>query len=235
MDDNNFVTVSYGRLCQMITHSMQMEKLSLRNCGFQDILCDYLTAPLIINRKMKEIDLSGNELTDRGIMDICKQLDVARKVKIHTIKLNGNNITDRGATRLLESLRLNQSEIQEIEMADNSLSDQFVPRLAEYLKIMRAHEIFWLKKFDITGNGIGMEGMAIAEKELLKNQQAQVEYDMPIEEARIKKMKIQARQRKGYEERSGRAQSELTYNLYEMEQYKHNFSNFEAFWRQQEA
>lgn len=201
----------------MLTHSMQLTRVSLRGCGIQDGLCDYLAGPLIINKRLLELDLTGNELTDRGIYEMCRQLETAKKIKLKCLKLNSNNITNHGAIRLLECLRQNKAHTEEVCLADNGLTEPFAKFLADYLKTLRDLEIFTFKRFDLSGNGIGIEGSAIVERELKRNQQAQFEHDQPIEEAKIIKMKLQAKQRKRFEHRSGRAQSELTYTMHELD------------------
>ena len=93
---------------------MQLNKVSLRYCRFQDGICDYLTAPLLINKKLYLMDLTGNELTDIGIEDMCRYLDNSKPIKLNALRLNSNKITNRGATRLIDCFRLNQSLITEL-------------------------------------------------------------------------------------------------------------------------
>lgn len=71
---------------------------------------------------------------------------------------------------MLESIKNNRSETEEIGLADNGLKEDFAVKLAEFLKTLRMDEmIFFLKKFDLNGNGIALEGLAQVEKELHKN------------------------------------------------------------------
>ena len=122
------------------------------------------------SRKLKLIDLTGNEITDRGMEDISNQMEQCKKIKVKTIKFASNSISNRGATSFLEAMLKNESQIEELSFADNGLSEQFAKNLAEYLKIRRQHyDNYVIKKFELGGNGIGPEGVALVEKELLRN------------------------------------------------------------------
>jgi hypothetical protein len=99
--------------------------------------------------------------------------ELHRPFLLKQLRLNGNSISDRGALKLLESMKINRAQTEEIGMADNGLKEEFAIKLADFLKTMRTEEnIFYLKKFDLNGNGIALEGLAQVEKELHKNQLA---------------------------------------------------------------
>ena len=93
---------------------------------------------------------------------MCAVIDELRRpCLIKTLRLNDNNISDRGALKLMESIRNNRAETEEIGLADNGLKEDFALKLAEFLKVLRTDEdIFFLKKFDLNGNGIALEGLA---------------------------------------------------------------------------
>ena len=56
-------------------------------------------------------------------------------------------------------------------MAENGLHEEFAAFLAEWLKNLRTkHFIFIIKKVELYGNGIAVDGMAAVNKELHKNE-----------------------------------------------------------------
>ena len=142
------------------------------------------------------MDCSFNEITNKGLEEICLQFAESRKVTIKTIKLNGNNISDKGGLRLLQAIELNSSQIEEIGLADNGLHEEFGEKLCEFLKVLRTRDyIFYLKKFDLTGNGIAPDGLEAVNKELRKNQLQQLDHDKPRQEKELKVQRIAYKRR----------------------------------------
>jgi hypothetical protein len=198
-------------MANFLSKSNRLHTVSLKNCGVPDIACGLLFPFLSCKKKLKLVDLSQNEITNKGVFEICNIMDeLCRPFLLKQLRLNGNNISDRGALRLLESIKNNQAEIEEIGLADNGLKEDFALHLSEFLKTLRNEDkIFCLKKFDLNGNGIALEGLAQVEKELHKNQLAQIEFELPIEQEKLRKFRMAAKQRGLIEKKRGRAQSQL--------------------------
>ena len=94
------------------------------------------------------------------------------------------------------SLQLNSSQIEEIGLADNGLHEEFGEKLCEFLKVLRTRDyIFYLKKFDLTGNGIAPDGLEAVNKELRKNQLQQLDHDKPRQEKELKVQRIAYKRR----------------------------------------
>jgi len=207
LDGNKFRSNAYYNIANFFGKAGRLHTISLKNCGVPDLGCELFFPYWGCSKKLKLLDMSQNEITNKGVDEICGVIDQLRRpFLVKTFKLNSNNISDRGALKLLESIKNNRSETEEIGLADNGLKEDFAVKLAEFLKTLRTDEmIFFLKKFDLNGNGIALEGLAQVEKELHKNQLMQIEYDLPIEQSKLTKFRIAAKQRHRIEKKRGRA------------------------------
>lgn len=70
LDGNKFRSTSYTRLSNLLWHSQQLVKISLRNCFLADSACEHLMVPISCNKKLKTVDLSNNEITNRGLNEM---------------------------------------------------------------------------------------------------------------------------------------------------------------------
>ena len=88
---------------------MTLKTISLKNCAIPDSLCESLFDKFITSRRLINLDLSENEISDKGLEDVCKDMIDCKKITIKSIKFNGNSISDKGAIKLMDAIMINQS------------------------------------------------------------------------------------------------------------------------------
>lgn len=86
---------------------------------------DFFYPLFVFSRKLKLIDLSSNEITDRGLSEISRFMENSKKIKVKTIRFACNNISNRGTNLLLDAIAKNKSQISELSFADNGLNEDF--------------------------------------------------------------------------------------------------------------
>lgn len=97
--------------------------LKLQGCGLTSEACKYLIQPLIQNQRLKELDLSGNEIGDEGLKFLSMGLGTAR-CQLETLKLSQCNITQSGCRHLASALRRNPAYLSVLDLSINVIGDE---------------------------------------------------------------------------------------------------------------
>lgn len=110
MDGNKFRSNAYYNIANFFGKAGRLHTISLKNCGVPDLGCELFFPYWSSSKKLKLLDLSQNEITNKGVDEICGIIDqLNRPFLVNTLKLNSNNISNRGALKLLESIKNNLS------------------------------------------------------------------------------------------------------------------------------
>ncbi|KAM7009446.1 NACHT, LRR and PYD domains-containing protein 3-like [Tautogolabrus adspersus] len=104
----------------------KLEKLSLKCCSLTADSCSCLA--LCCPSSLKELDLSYNQQTDRGVELLC---DWLRKPQCCLEILRLSEVTDSGCTALASALTLNPSHLRELDLSRTDLGGSGALRLSQ--------------------------------------------------------------------------------------------------------
>ncbi|XP_067235894.1 NLR family CARD domain-containing protein 3-like isoform X2 [Chanodichthys erythropterus] len=108
----------------------KLEKLELRSCRISD-------SGYVVLRSnpshLRELDLSGNVITESGVMQLSALLEHPQ-CKLEKLKLRSCRISDRGYADLSSALRSNPSHLRELDLSKNVITDSGMKQLSDLLK-----------------------------------------------------------------------------------------------------
>ncbi|CAM4659104.1 unnamed protein product [Leuciscus chuanchicus] len=111
----------------------KLERLRLRNCGIEVDDCSDLTSALKSNSShLRELDLSGNTLGDKGVKNLYPLL--SNECKLEKLSLCGCNITEKQFLILTPALCYSLSNLRELDLSGNKLENKGVEGVCEILK-----------------------------------------------------------------------------------------------------
>ncbi|XP_036446991.1 NACHT, LRR and PYD domains-containing protein 3-like [Colossoma macropomum] len=111
----------------------QLEKLILRSCNLTGESCAALASALrSTSSKLRELDLSHNELQDSGVELLYAGL-MNQCCKLKKVGLYNCNLTEKSCTALASALGANSS-LKELDLSNNKLQDSGVKLLSAGLK-----------------------------------------------------------------------------------------------------
>ncbi|XDV53593.1 hypothetical protein PO909_022061 [Leuciscus waleckii] len=110
----------------------KLEKLGLRSCDVSDGGCADLSSALRSNPSLRELDLSGNKITESKLRKISPLLEHPQ-CKLQKLVLRSCNISDGGCAVLSSALRSNLS-LRELDLSGNYFGDSGVKQLSALLK-----------------------------------------------------------------------------------------------------
>ncbi|XP_040891396.1 NACHT, LRR and PYD domains-containing protein 12-like [Toxotes jaculatrix] len=113
----------------------RLKTLRLQGCGVTSQACVYLATALTQSPKLRELDLSRNEIGDDGLRHLSDGLRSAQ-CQLDTLKLSQCNIERKGCQYLATALQKNSSHLAVLDLSINMVGDK------------GANELF--KKFDIS-------------------------------------------------------------------------------------
>ncbi|KAJ7998001.1 hypothetical protein DPEC_G00218020, partial [Dallia pectoralis] len=91
----------------------------LSGCGITEEGCASLVSALKSNPShLKELDLSNNDLKDRGVKHL-SDLVKDPQCKLETLRLSGCGITEEGCASLVSALKSNPSHLKELDLSNN--------------------------------------------------------------------------------------------------------------------
>ncbi|XP_043115559.1 NACHT, LRR and PYD domains-containing protein 12-like [Puntigrus tetrazona] len=147
-----------AKMVQVLSYLVPVIKayksVRLNGCGITDEGCSALASALISNPShLLELDLSFNELGDRGIKCLSDGLKNGL-CKVEKLKLKKCGITDEGCAALDSALKSNPSHLRELELTTNNVGDLGV----NWLSIALKNPECLLKILRLTGCGITHKG-----------------------------------------------------------------------------
>jgi len=81
-DQNPFKSTSYYNMANFLGKSTHLVSLSMKSCGIPDFACEILFDKIFRLRRLLHLNLSYNQLTDKGLDEICYQIDESRKLTL---------------------------------------------------------------------------------------------------------------------------------------------------------
>ncbi|XDV15802.1 hypothetical protein PO909_015800 [Leuciscus waleckii] len=135
----------------------------LRGCEITDEGCAALTSALRSNSHLRELDLTGNIIGDKGLMLLSDGLKDPH-CKLEKLELLGCKITDEGCAALTSALRSN-SHLRELDLSVNIIGDNGLTLLSDGLKDPHCK----LEKLELSYCEITDEGCAALTSALRSN------------------------------------------------------------------
>nr|XP_061796630.1 NACHT, LRR and PYD domains-containing protein 12-like [Nerophis lumbriciformis] len=146
-----------------------LEVLTLFRCRITSKGCVSLAEALKLNPShLQELDLTRNDLSDEGVEILSKGLASPHCI-LKILKLHNCGITHKGCVSLAETLKLNPSHLQELDLSENHVSNDGVEILSKGLAspnciVTPSH----LQELDLTRNDLSDEGVEILSKGLAR-------------------------------------------------------------------
>ncbi|XP_047431512.1 NACHT, LRR and PYD domains-containing protein 12-like [Mugil cephalus] len=112
----------------------KLKTLRLQSCGLDPQACKYLVAALTKSPKLKELDLSKNNIGNDGLWHLSCGLRVP-ECKLETLRLSQCNIEKTGCSHLALSLQDNPSHLKVLDLSINPVGDGGARELFECFDI----------------------------------------------------------------------------------------------------
>ncbi|EPQ05814.1 NACHT, LRR and PYD domains-containing protein 12 [Myotis brandtii] len=120
-------------LCQGLRHpNCKLQNLRLGICRLSSAACEGLAAVLQSNRHLRELDLSFNDLGDRGMWWLCEGLQHPA-CRLQKLWLDSCGLTAKSCEDLSSTLGVNQT-LTELYLTNNALGNAGVRRLCKRLR-----------------------------------------------------------------------------------------------------
>ena len=145
---NNLDARGISNICRTLKIS-HLTKINISNNAIGEQAADDIGNFLSKNTKLKELDISCNNLYESGIKTLCKR--IANLSKLSKLKVGGNDFTYLVADDVVKVL-LGNINLQEIDLSDNNLLAAGAVSIFNGMKNM-----FFLRNVNISHNWISNE------------------------------------------------------------------------------
>ncbi|KAL1922220.1 uncharacterized protein VTP21DRAFT_9759 [Calcarisporiella thermophila] len=148
-------------MAQTLQENQTLKHLSLSGNSISNEGVMAIAQALRLNKILTWLDLSGNFLSDKGATAIA--LALQKNETMEHLFLNGSNISNEGGIAIAQALRVNRN-LTRIYLENNDISDEAGIAIAQALQVNQA-----LRHFRLSNNKIGPEGAMIMAQALRVN------------------------------------------------------------------
>ena len=121
LDEISGNTVSQVTATALQTNNI-LRTLSMVLCGISDDGAESLARALAVNSSLKELNISYNEIGDKGIAHIAMPLSLMTNTTLRKLDISSCSISDEGMDSLFGALAVNQS-LEELNISENEFGD----------------------------------------------------------------------------------------------------------------
>jgi Ran GTPase-activating protein (RanGAP) involved in mRNA processing and transport len=140
-------------------------RVKLLKCNITDEVVVTLTNFLRSNRHVKDLDLSGNDLSDVALEELTATLKALEpsQQSLRRLVLHGNHFTGRGIQRLCDVIP--QTKIQNLKLGKMPIDERGLHGLSKLLMDPKCP----LSKLDLRSSNLGSSGVSVLWKALAIN------------------------------------------------------------------
>ncbi|KAG1657276.1 hypothetical protein FOA52_005470 [Chlamydomonas sp. UWO 241] len=102
---NQFRPKGVAHLAQGLKPNLSLQLLGLAWCGMADAGAEAFGEMLVLNQRLADIDLCGNQITLCGIGALCA--GIAKSKSLAVVALDNNDLREEGGRKLLEAVEAN--------------------------------------------------------------------------------------------------------------------------------
>lgn len=132
---NNISDYGVGLLVDGLANiNCRLKSLRLQGCGVTFRSCEDLANGLLLTETLEELDLSRNEIGDKGLFQLSEGLKGAR---LRMLKLSQCNIEKQGCWDLAAALQKNSGHLRVLDLSSNMIGDNGANELFTKFNISR--------------------------------------------------------------------------------------------------
>ena len=113
-------------------YTLRLRKLEIRHTPLPHDCIQYLCQLLTDNKSIRVLDICSDSISDRGVADICKVLELHNS-KITSLNLYDNSLITSASAQALSHLLFNNSKLSELNLRKTSLSSESLLLLLQSL------------------------------------------------------------------------------------------------------
>jgi Ran GTPase-activating protein (RanGAP) involved in mRNA processing and transport len=154
-------------LLDALTNNTCLQYLNISGNSIDDSVSEKLINTLPFNVSLKELDLSLNNLQDKGFISLMQAISNT-SCQISVLKIVNNSITDQCMEEVAEALKVNRV-LRLLDLSNNSIGDAGVTVMIDALQGNSSLEEIYLLGNKVTSVGLAYLAQALVKGNKLAN------------------------------------------------------------------